>query len=431
MTKEENDLLTQTGPGTPCGELLRRYWQPAALSEELPPGGPPLPIKLLGEELVLFRDDKGQPGLLALHCSHRGADLSYGRLEDGGLRCIYHGWLYDSHGRVLDRPGEVDGGARVRDSIRHLAYPCQERAGVIFAYLGPDEPPLFPNYEFLSVPENQAFAIKLFSDCNYLQGNEGNLDLGHLSFLHYNSRYRPVKGDVETLPGGDLNLRGAAPEMESYEAELTPYGVRSYKIHRLSGSEAYLLSMTEFVVPNLTTFYGPVYAAEETYSVNWHVPIDDEHHWKYNFIFSRKSPPDKEAINWYQRIRAELGTDYKPVRNKANRYLQDRSSMRKESYTGIGFNFQIHDLYATEGQGQIQERAKEHLTSMDRAIVVARKVLVKAIRDLQEGREPANVVRDAKFNHFLLDACDDMVPNSTPWKEYIRGKEERLKNFLN
>lgn len=109
MDKTENDLLTQTGPGTPCGELMRRYWMPAALSEELPRGGAPLALKLLGEELVLFRDDQGQPGLLGLHCAHRGADLSYGRLEDGGLRCIYHGWLYDIHGRCIDQPGELAG----------------------------------------------------------------------------------------------------------------------------------------------------------------------------------------------------------------------------------------------------------------------------------------------------------------------------------
>ena len=123
MTKEENDLLTQTGPGTPCGEALRRYWQPAALSEELPRGGSPLPVKLFSEELVLFRDDQGRLGLIDLHCAHRGADLSYGRLEDGGLRCVYHGWLYDIAGKIIDMPGEVEGGASFRDSICHKAYP--------------------------------------------------------------------------------------------------------------------------------------------------------------------------------------------------------------------------------------------------------------------------------------------------------------------
>src|SRR5256712_13200560 len=135
MTPEENELLTRTGPGPPCGELMRRYWQPAALSEELPVGGAPLSIVLFGEELVLFRDEQGRVGLIGLHCSHRGADLSYGRLEDGGLRCIYHGWLYDVNGRCLQQPGEP-AGSTFHEKIHHLAYPCIERAGLIFAYLG-------------------------------------------------------------------------------------------------------------------------------------------------------------------------------------------------------------------------------------------------------------------------------------------------------
>src|SRR3989449_4616026 len=179
LTRGENDLVTQTDRGTPCGELMRRYWQPVGLTEELPQGGAPLPVRLLGEDLVLYRDDQGRPGLLGLHCSHRGADLSYGRLEDGGLRCIYHGWLYDLNGRCLEQPGEP-AGSTFYEKIRHPAYPCIEQAGVIFAYLGPDQAPLLPAYEFLTVPTENRFVGKLFSDCNYLQGNEGNQDPVHL-----------------------------------------------------------------------------------------------------------------------------------------------------------------------------------------------------------------------------------------------------------
>src|SRR5947209_5541621 len=145
LTQEQNDLLTRTGPGTPGGELLRRYWQPAALAEELPPGGAPLPVRLLGEDLVLFRDDQNRIGLLGIHCSHRGADLSYGRLEDGGIRCIYHGWLYDVSGRCRQQPGEPTG-STFHERIRQIAYPCVEKAGIILAYLGPGTPPLLPDY---------------------------------------------------------------------------------------------------------------------------------------------------------------------------------------------------------------------------------------------------------------------------------------------
>jgi hypothetical protein len=174
--------------------------------------------------------------------------------------------------------------------------------------------------------------------------------------------------------------------------------------------------MTEFVLPNFTAFFGGQYTVDGTYSVNWHVPIDDERHWKYTFIFSRTQPLRKEAT---RRHRAEMTADYKPTRHKGNRYLQDRESMKNESYSGIGLNFQVQDLCVTEGMGAIQDRTEEHLVSMDRAIVMGRKVLLKAVRDLAEGREPANVVRDPARNHFPIDACSDLVPNGQSWKDYI------------
>src|SRR5579862_8124639 len=184
LTHEERELLIHTGPGTPCGDLMRRYWQPAALSEELPVGGAPVPVRLLGEDLVMFRDPSTQqPGLLGIHCSHRGADLSYGRLEDGGIRCIYHGWLYDIQGHCLEQPGEPTGSS-FREKIQHRAYPCHEIGGVIFGYLGPAEPPLFPNYEVFRVPADQRWVLKHHHECNYLQGNEGNIDRVHVRFLH-------------------------------------------------------------------------------------------------------------------------------------------------------------------------------------------------------------------------------------------------------
>jgi phthalate 4,5-dioxygenase len=175
ISKEENNLLTQTGPGSPAGNLLRRYWQPVALVNELAAGGAPLAVRILGEDLVLFRDDKGRAGLLGIHCSHRGTDLSYGRVEDGGLRCLYHGWLYDIEGRCLEQPGEPWGGEQ-RAAIRHPAYPCREAGGVIFTYMGPGEPPLLPNYDFLSASPDYLYVSKIFHECNYLQANEGNID---------------------------------------------------------------------------------------------------------------------------------------------------------------------------------------------------------------------------------------------------------------
>jgi phthalate 4,5-dioxygenase len=421
MLKEETELLTRTGPGTPCGELMRRYWQPAALSEELPVGGAPLPLRLLGEDLVLFRDPSpgpsgGQPGLLGLHCSHRGADLSYGRLEDGGLRCIYHGWLYDRQGRCLEQPGEP-GGSTFHERIRHRAYPCIERNGAIFAYLGPGDPPEFPNYEFLTAPPESAYVSKCFHECSYLQANEGSIDLVHLSFLHY-MRY----GDSNGRPPEPISHQGAAPFQEKAEIDLTPYGVRT-GVLRPAGDPAHKrLSAIEFVLPNFTAFSANV-ERDPTgplgYGVNWHVPIDDTHHWKYQFIFRRGGSIDLE----HARDRSEM-VDYQPVRNLGNRFLQDRTEMEFETYTGLGKDFAVHDKWATESQGPIQDHTAEHLGAVDVAVMMTRKLLLKAIHDLESGREPANVIRDPARNSLPITTCSVIVPASTDWKQFCRDRQE-------
>src|SRR5579862_4890924 len=173
--------------------MLRRYWTPAALAREVPPGGAPLPVRLYGEDLVLYRDDQDRLGLLGTHCAHRGADLSYGRVEDGGLRCIYHGWLYDVAGRCLEQPGEP-AGSTFYQRIRHTSYPCIEAGGVVWTYMGPGEPPLLPNYEFFRVPDEHRWVHKQYHECSYLQGNEGNIDRMHVRFLHRflpGSRFTP------------------------------------------------------------------------------------------------------------------------------------------------------------------------------------------------------------------------------------------------
>ncbi len=422
ISQEENDLLTRTDPGTPCGDLMRRYWQPAALSEELPPGGPPLPVRLLGEDLVLFRDDQGRPGLLGIHCSHRGADLSYVRVEDGGLRCIYHGWLYDIHGRCLDQPGEPGGGEH-RDSIRHPAYPCQEAAGVIFAYLGPGDRPLLPAYEFLNVPAHCSVVTKYFHECNYLQSNEGNIDPVHLSFLHRNlepserDRNRRVRGttsSTNTLYGKDL-----APNIE---VELKDFGVRISTL-RKSGDDKNYLRISNFILPNLSAFPGPT--GGEGYSVNWHVPIDDTHHWKFVFSFSRERPVSDQLLS---REGSHRTSDYKLIRNQRNRYMQDRDELETKTYTGLGRHFPTHDAYATESQGPIQGRTQEHVVFSDKAIVAARKQLLQAMNDVQAGKDPTHVVRDPKLNQFShLVVISEVISSSVDWKDHTKKAEARLK----
>jgi phenylpropionate dioxygenase-like ring-hydroxylating dioxygenase large terminal subunit len=415
ITQAENNALTQTGPGTPCGELLRRYWQPVALCEELPSGGAPLKVCILGEELVLFRDDQGRPGLIGLHCSHRGTDLSYGRIEDGGLRCLYHGWLYDVCGRVLEQPGEPGGGAK-RHEIKHRAHPCEERGGMIFTYMGPGDPPLLPNYEFLTVPEPQRHVTKAFYDCNYLQGNEGNIDPVHLSFLHQHlSEGRPA---LQRIVGGSgetdntLLGRDSAPTIE---VELTDYGLRICTLREAEAGTRYL-RITNFIMPNLSAFGGSTVG--EGYAVHWHVPIDDKTHWKYIFMFNRKRPITQELRNKNQ---AELSSDYRLARHAINRYRQDRASMATQNFTGMGFNFQAHDAFATESQGAIQDRTQENLVSSDKAIVAARKLLMNAIKDVQQNRRPQHVVVDPTVNRFPhLMVISEVIDASVDWKEYVR-----------
>jgi len=417
ISADENRLLTETGPNAPCGALMRRYWQPVALSEALPAGGAPVKVKILGEELALFRDDQARPGLLGLHCSHRGTDLSYGRCEDGGLRCLYHGWLYDIHGRVVDQPGEPGGGAN-KASIRHLAYPCQEFGGVILTYMGPGEPPLLPNYEFLTVAPEQRTVVKVFYECNYLQGNEGNIDPVHLSFLHQVldeaqvARLRVVPGVNAT--DNTLLAKDIAPAIE---VELMNFGLRISTLRDASADKRYLRT-TNFIMPNLSAFGGSTVG--DGYAVHWHVPVDDHHHWKYIFAFSRTKPLDEFLRT---RSRAELTADSRLTRNAANRYQQDRASMKTQTFTGLGTNFQAHDAFATESQGPVQNRTEENLVSSDKAIVAARKLILNGIKDVQEGREPQHVIRDPKANNFPnLVVISDVVAKSIDWKEYTRSR---------
>jgi phenylpropionate dioxygenase-like ring-hydroxylating dioxygenase large terminal subunit len=405
LTKEENDRLTRVGAGTPGGEFMRRYWQPAALAEELPVGGAPIPVRLLGEDLVMFRDDDGRPGLLGIHCPHRGADLSYGRLEDGGLRCIYHGWLFDRSGKCLEQPGEPEG-STFHERIRQRAYPCIEQAGIIFAYMGPGEPPLLPTYEFLTSPDEYRFVTKYFQDDNYLQGNEGNFDPQHLSFLH--QFLKPKDGDFRN----DIHGRDPTPQIEPVD---TDFGMHLYAIRHAGGDRSFV-KVRSFFMPS----GGAVGSrGEEGYSVNWHVPIDDEHHWRYSIFFQRTEPLAQEEI---RRARASLADNYRLTRNRANRYLQDREEMKTETFLGVGRDFVVHDTLATEGEGPIYDRTSEHLGYTDRGLIHMRRIMLEAIKDVEEGRDPRGVVRDVELNEWPdLIARDDILPSSIPWKDHWKA----------
>jgi phthalate 4,5-dioxygenase len=425
LTKEENDLLTQTGPGTPGGNLLRQYWQPVALSDELPPDGAPLAVRILSEDLVLFRDDRGEIGLIGLHCSHRRADLSYGRVENGGLRCLYHGWLFDRHGNCLEQPCEPEG-KRFCQKVRHPAYPCTERGGIIFAYMGPGEPPLFPAYEPFLAPQDHLLVTKIYHECNYFQANEGNLDPSHVSFLHRQDNVpenlkRTVQGTDGKLPLA-LYAADLAPEID---AEETDYGVRIFSIRCTEDTRTFF-RVTNFILPNMATIPGPM--SGDGYNLYWHVPIDDTHHWRYDIVFRRSAPMEERDIRRNQEILDELNPDFKPKRNKANRYLQDRESMRTWSFAGMGRIFNVQDTAIVEGSGSIVDRTKEFLGPADRAIIVARRQVLRAIKDVQEGRPGPNVIRSAAANHYPhLMVISEVVDAGGDWRQHWQNKLAALR----
>jgi phthalate 4,5-dioxygenase len=414
LTREQNELVTSTNAGTPGGDLMRRFWQPVALAEELSAGAP-VAVRLLGEDLVLFRADDGTPALVGLHCPHRGADLSFGRLENGGLRCLYHGWLVAPDGRCLEQPGEP-AQSTFAGRVRHTAYRCADANGLILAYLGPGEPPLVPRIPALVAPPENVWCTKFKQDCNYLQALEGNFDPQHVSFLHRINLEQTARRNASALIFGD-----GAPAID---VEETPFGVRIYARRAVSADECYV-RVTNFLMPNCSAFTGIARLDPKTtppdendgHQLNWHVPIDDTHHWKYVVVYRYGGPVDRAYLE-----RTVIGNDtdssYKLRRNARNRYLQNRDEMKDATFIGMGHNFMDHDRFATESQGAISDRTREHLGVTDRAIVVVRRQLLEAIDAVRAGRDPLAVNRDPAQNPH-----DEVVVRTRrlPGADSIRG----------
>jgi len=403
---------------------MRCYWHPIALSDELPPGGAPLPVKIFGEELVLFRDDRDRLGLLGLYCSHRCADLSYGRIEDGGLRCLYHGWLFDIDGRCLEQPAEPPE-SRYKDEIRHLAYPIIERAGLLFAYMGKGEPPLLPSYEFLAAKPAHAYLHKTFVACNYLQAVEGGIDPAHMSFLHRSWRRPPwARKDARTVPGSHKPAAAFLREDRGpkLEIERTDFGVRNYAI-RDAGDGGRYVRISNFIMPNKVTNIGSEGRVGEGYSVHWHVPVDDENHIRFDFIFNRVRPVAREAYA------QEFGTEVienRYRRNKRNRYLQDRELMKTANFSGMGDHHGAQDAFAVETPGPIHDRSREHLGTSDACIVAARRQLLTGVAAVQAGRDPIHVIRDQAQNDMShIVVVSEVVPPDVDYKNLWKQRAQK------
>jgi phthalate 4,5-dioxygenase len=367
LSREDNERLTRVGPGTPMGELMRRYWIPAAFSHHIAePDSPPVRVRLLGERLVAFRDTQGRVGLLDEHCPHRTASLFFGRNEECGLRCIYHGWKFDIAGNCVDLPSEPKG-SKLQANVRAKAYPCQERGGVIWTYMGPPQhKPEFPDLEWTLVPPSQRYLTRHIQECNWLQGLEGGFDTSHLSFLH------GTAGDHDPI---DVPSR--------YEVVPTDFGFIAGTGRDQEGGD---IAWTANVM--LMPFHKIIASVPAGAHV-W-VPMDDENTMLYSVDFHPTRTLTEEELarsKDFRGIHTENipGTD-RAVANKDNDYLVDRELQASgRSYTGIK-GFGVQDCGIQESMGPIANRTMEHLGVSDTAIVKIRRLLLQTLKDHAAGR---------------------------------------------
>lgn len=409
MRTEDNERLTRVGPGTSGGEMLRRYWHPILLGTELPqPDSAPVRVRLLGEDLIAFRDTEGHVGLVDAYCAHRRAPLFFGRNEDCGIRCVYHGWKFDRHGNCTDMPSEPEGTALIA-KVKLKAYPTHEAGGLVWAYLGPTEsapPP--PDYEWLRVPVSHRFVSKTYQASNYLQALEGGLDTAHVSFLHSDDR-----NPVTRLASIDRSPR--------LQVETTPYGFYYVSFRRMPGNKSYIriyqyIMPAQQMRPSIVASYGQ---KQQVPTIDGHiwVPIDDESCYVYNFIYSydAKFPLPEEFVREEEAFFGRAPEDYLPGsfrlrRNGSNDYLVDRSLQKAGNFSGIqGINTQ--DMALQEGMGAIVDRSKEFLGSSDKAIVAMRRLLLEATRVVENGNAPRGC---RPQEHSMTRAYDDIVDSSMP-----------------
>jgi 5,5'-dehydrodivanillate O-demethylase len=372
LSLEENEMLTRVGPGTPGGEMLRRYWHPIAFSSELK--DKPKRRRILGEDLVLFRDDRGQLGLLALRCSHRGTSLEFGHLENGGLRCCYHGWLYDVEGRVLEMPGEPADSTFAK-RLRHPSYKVQELAGIAFAYLGPDPAPLLPRYDVLVREDGVRSMSARIVHCNFLQMVENSVDQHHFKWLHRTPKTRHWKDEKLT-------------------SEVTDFGIRDTFTRRV-GDESYR-TISLFLMPNMNKVgyhlpedHPAAFAAtHEGYeALRWRVAIDDTTTMHFTLYFAplvdgkpaAKIPQDQQEQG--------LGDSI------PGKYRWDEST----GWIARG----DQDRCAQESQGPIFDRTMEHLGVSDEGVILLRRLYKDCIEAVQRGQDPVGIVRDPAKNEII------------------------------
>jgi phenylpropionate dioxygenase-like ring-hydroxylating dioxygenase large terminal subunit len=413
LSKEDNELLVRTGPGTPMGNLMRRFWAPVVLAEEIGgPDSPPVRVSVLGEQLVAFRDTSGVLGLLNAYCPHRRANLFWGRNEQHGLRCVYHGWKFDVHGHCVDMPNCPEG-ANLAGRVRTGAYPTREQGGIIWAYLGPPElEPPFPHMEMFDTRPDQRVIFKLIVKGNYFQMLEGDIDSSHVGFLHSRLDGKAFAG---SLTRGDM-FTDTAPV---WTIDETDYGL-AMTSQRKAGEDRYQYRVTQHLFPWINMIAAP---PGERMLANMRIPIDDETTLFYR-VFAQPLHPltaEERAAITNGVISPEMrpGT-WEPVENFDNDYLIDREVQRSETFTGIK-SVPAQDLAIAQDQGGlIADRSKEYLVSSDRAIIAARKKFLTRVKELMRGTEPAEARRPEAY---AVRAVDFYLPRDVSVAE---GAKELL-----
>ena len=410
LSREDNERITRTNAGTPMGEAFRRYWIPAALSTELPQAdGAPIRVRLLGEDLVAFRDTSGNVGLVTAFCPHRRAPMFFGRNEEHGLRCVYHGWKFDRSGACVDMPSEPPD-SLFKTKVAIASYPTLEGGGMLWTYMGPPEkqPPL-PDYELVRVPPTHRFTSKTLQHCNYLQGLEGGLDSSHATIMH-----RDNIGDRSWLSVYESLVPRIDVERTGYGYMYT--GIRQFPTEQWVRAYQYVMPAMQMRGSISGNFNRPGIPPK----IDGHIwiPLDDENCYVYNFAYSydETTPfPQEAAISeeiHFGRGPDDLLPDFSLKQNASNDYGIDRQQQKTFSFTGInGVNTQ--DVALQEGMGPIVDRTKEHLGTTDRAIIALRQLLLEATRAVESG-EAVRGVDPSAYRH--VRPVDHKIAPGLEWR---------------
>ena len=418
FSRADNDLLTRTGPGTPMGDLLRRYWLPALISRELAePDGAQMRLRILGEDLIAFRDSDGRVGILDQFCPHRRASLFFARNEECGLRCGYHGWKFDVNGNVLEILSEADFEAWPQKP-RIKSYPAAEHGGAIWVYMGPPElKPALPELEWTLVPDEHRYVARRLQECNWLHGLEGGIDPVHVPFLHRDG----LAGDGNR--GGDpLKVFGPARDYDfdtswEYDSSDSEGGVHVV-VRRDAGDGTTYWRITEWIAPCFSC--APPYGDDAFLPSNAWVPRDDESLWRWNIASHPVRPlshAERGAMETGHGVFTEIDPDtLRPLVNKDNDYGMDRESQRSGA-TFSGVHGVAHqDQSIQESQGLIHQRADEFLLASDKSIVLMRKRLMAAVAATERGDEPPALRASAQ----RVRSASLVAPTSRSFEELSR-----------